>query len=374
MIAPQSAIPLIGWDSWMTKMAEYSAWYSGEPYRLNNFYANKTKTTGVKFWSLQSNTDPRVAVHLPIANDIAFVSSNLLFSEYPDYDTKDETFLELIDEVKLNLRLREASDMCAAFGGIFIKIDYNKNLSEYPILSCVDPTRVFPTFLSGFLVSYLAYRIVYEKSETEIYRLFEERKIVNGKLEITITLFKGGTGNVGEIVSAEEISDVETITTGKQTIDTTKLGIVYIPNILPNKLSPGLPMGASDFSGGVISLMDSVDEIYTSLIRDFRLGAAHLFISNDLTPDREFDPYQELYEKFDFGSLSMMNQNTKPIEEIQFNIREIAHLSSIEAIVKDIISRAGYSPQTFGYDLKIYSESGSALRIKERNCKYSTIS
>src|SRR5690625_7222410 len=59
------------------------------------------------------------------------------------------------------------------------------------------------------------------------------------------------------------------------------LGAVYIPNLLPNRLFPESSEGVSDYQGSV-QLLDALDEVWTSWIRDIELGMARLLIDEDM--------------------------------------------------------------------------------------------
>jgi len=50
---------------------------------------------------------------------------------------------------------------------------------------------------------------------------------------------------------------------------------------------------------------------------------------------------------------------------MQPDIRVEKHLAAAVALTREIVSKAGYSPQTFGLDIAGQAESGTALRIRE---------
>ena len=51
---------------------------------------------------------------------------------------------------------------------------------------------------------------------------------------------------------------------------------------------------------------------------------------------------------------------------IQFDLRVEAYKTTIQNFVVEAITNAGYSPQTFGYNIEGYAQSGTALNIRER--------
>lgn len=73
-----------------SKMAEWAAWYSGEPSRIIDVYSGGLSSQGNipwwRFWSrARQNSDgaQRAQLHVPLASDLAGVSGALLFGEAP---------------------------------------------------------------------------------------------------------------------------------------------------------------------------------------------------------------------------------------------------------------------------------------------------
>lgn len=80
-----------------SKMAEWAAWYSGEPARLIDVYAGQSAVSGGtipwwRFWRravAQRDGSQRALLHVPIASDLAAVSAALLFGEAPRFRIKE---------------------------------------------------------------------------------------------------------------------------------------------------------------------------------------------------------------------------------------------------------------------------------------------
>ena len=77
------------------KMEEWSAWYSGDPQRIMDAYAN-LRQGGVapwyRFWRraiAERDGGQRALLHVPIASDLAAVSASLLVSEQPRFRIKE---------------------------------------------------------------------------------------------------------------------------------------------------------------------------------------------------------------------------------------------------------------------------------------------
>ena len=131
----------------------------------------------------------------------------------------------------------------------------------------------------------------------------------------------------------------------------------------------GSALGQSDLAG-VETLLDAIDETYSSLMRDIRLARARLLVPETFLDFDETD--QGSQAKFDNDQAVFVALNADPlmakdagISASQFAIRTEEHISTILDMIERVVVHAGYSPQTFG--LKIEgAESGTALNIRER--------
>lgn len=101
--------------------------------------------------------------------------------------------------------------------------------------------------------------------------------------------------------------------------------------------------------------MDSLDETYTSWMRDIRLGKARLLVDNmalsDMGPGKgaAFDMDREIFTELNAppGSLT----NSKMIAQAeQFAIRHEEHKATARELMERIIHDAGFSLATFGLD------------------------
>ena len=385
-----SKFPPENWEFWYDKYFEYSAWYSGDSSYLADFYSsqlyNPVDSNSI-FWSRLELEERAMACNMPAAGDIAAVSANLLFSEIPDikFDEKSiagdriNTFFE--DNGIFNFFL-ESAEIAAALSGCFLKIEYDNRFSEFPIVSTIIPQNAFPTFIRGRLWEVLFWREVRsEKGGSIIYRLFENRsRSLDGKnLLIQYKLYKGNDKSVGKEISIDSIEETRSLMLQDVELKNVYgLGVVYVPNMRPNRLLPGSNLGINDFNGS-IPLMDSLDLSWTSLIRDIDNGLGRLFIDEELfqkeedtilgdnkSNTRSFNMLERCFIKLNFSSSKYGSESYKPIENVQFEMRIEEHLTACESIFKNIVSMCGYSPSTFGFNTDGRAESGTALRIRER--------
>jgi hypothetical protein len=364
------------------KLQEYYAWYSGDINTLSNYYTNyminNTAYDG-SYWKNQSIIYKRSVMHLPIANDLASSSASFLFGKTPrfyvnaadeeDNGEMDPRFEEIMYWNQIGTLLTETAEIAAAFGGVFLKLDYDPAIGNYPLISTVTPLNAVGYFYRKTLYAFDSWRVVYQdttQGSSEIWRLFERRRLINGRLNITFTLYKGDTYGIGQKRNFSELEETKYL--NLQTVDSpiNNLGIIYIPNLKPNTMFINEEVGQSDYHN-IIPMMDALDEAWSSWMRDIRLAGAKVFIDKALLDSsKNFDYLQEMYMKMDFGEREITGQSYDPVTMIQPMIRYTEHYGTCETLAKDIVIRAGYSPQSFGYDMKTYTESGSAQRTKEK--------
>ncbi len=379
-----SKFPPEEWEYWYNKYYEYSAWYSGDPEELLNYYSRYyyyADSMESKFWYKIQREERANIVHLPAAGDVAGVSANLLFSESPKFKY-DETIAggdrikTFIKENGLLNVLLEGAEISAALSGCFLKLDVEPELVKIPIVSIITPTQCFPTFWRGRLWEILFYKVVKEENGgATVWRLFENRKRASGYLDIEYKLYRGTTDRIGREHELNSIDETVNLNLEDTRIKMEGLGCVYVPNMRPNKLRPNSNLGINDFSG-CISLLDSLDFTWTSWMRDIELGMGQILVDEELLNRDEaltsgeqmyFSKFQKAIVKLNLSPWRMGGENVKPIDNIQFDIRVEEHSKTCQELFTNIISLCGYSPQSFGIiEQGTRAESGTALRIRER--------
>jgi A118 family predicted phage portal protein len=382
-----TAWPPDDYRPWYNKITEWATWYSGDPQALLNLYSSQQffpDNDWGRFWARIEAEERANAVHLPVAGDLASTSANLLFSEAPiiNYDPKaagGDRIEMFIKENGLLNTLLEAAETAAAMSGVFLKLDVDPELVKIPLLSIISPLQAIPYFKRGRLWEVLFFRTVKEsESQSTIWRLFELRRRVEGKLSIEYKLFKGTSDRVGREVEMNSIDEVSSLGLEPITYAMDGLACVYIPNMKPNRLMPGSPLGINDYSGA-ITLMDSLDFAWSSWMRDIEMGMAQVIVDEEILEKPQggfvnqdsnkarFNKFQRAFIKLNMSPWRMGGENVKPIEPIQFEIRVDEHMKTCENLFLQIVSLCGYSPQTFGLvEYNRQSDSGTALRIRER--------
>lgn len=369
-----------------TDIAEADAWFSGSAERLANFYSGVIYPTGTlandfysdiynqtvaprqKFWGKQIYEERRSMIHIPVAGDIAKTSADLLFSEAPKFLVNNEATQERVEEIiyKSNLqnKLLEAAETCAGIGGVYLKINWDSDAFNYPILSIAQPDRAIPTFTWGVLTSCIFWKeIKREESRTDtlVYRLLEEH--TKGKIEYA--LYRGNEDFIGIRIGLQSIPETAIL---QDEINTGIDDILcrYVPNVLPNKKHRGSPFGQSDFAS-LYGMMDALDEVYSSWMRDVRLAKGRImvpesFLQKTDSGDFVFDIDREVFTPMDIDPLTSKEIG---LTMQQFDIRAEQYEKTALELLHRIISSSGYSPQSFGLTIA-GNESGTALNIRER--------
>ena len=346
--------------------------YSGDRVELN-----ATSNDGM-FWKRTS----KCRMHVPVAADIAAISANLLFSEEPTFtcydeeteDNESEQQHRLDDLVELNNihgKLNEAAESCAALGDVYLKLNYRKDEIDYPVLSVVPADAAWPEYLLGVLKGIHFFgvlkRDLHTGAVTRVYELYEPGKI-------TMALYEGDNETLGNDLGDAELKRYGFEREIKPPVN--DMLAVHIPNMRPNRVFRDMNMGRSDYDG-LRDLMDSLDETYSSWMRDIRLGKARTIVPAEYLKRKpqemldglaqsaswEFDPDVETYVTID---MTDGNGSTPGITLQQFSIRSSEYSATCAELLRNIVTIAGYAPQTFGLEIIGMAQSGTALHIREK--------
>ena len=368
-------------EAWDMMQAYYDKYYRANiaAYSGDRTELSATSDNGM-FWAREG----KCKVHVPIAADIAAVSANLLFAEEPSFTTYDEEteesednqqkrLDELVQKNNLHGKLNEGAESCAALGDVYLKLNWRKDNPsvDYPILTVVQGDAAWPEFLLGVLQGIHFFTVLKRDIKTDkvtrVYERYEPGKI-------TMAIYEGDTTSLGNDVSDTELSKYGFEREMKPPVD--DMLAVHIPNMKPNRKFRDIDLGRSDFDE-LRNLMDSLDETYSSWMRDVRLGKGRTIVPAEYlkrppqemleglaaSASWEFDPEIETYVALDMQDSA---GNIPGITLQQFAIRSGEHMATCAEYIRNIVSIAGYSPQTFGMDINGMAQSGTALHIREK--------
>jgi len=375
------------------KFSEYAAWWSGSSEELLNYYLGvdtyqqytvndyNLEKQGL-FWEKDIHNDRSTMLHVPIAGDIASTSADFLFSEMPDVkipEAHEETAESgavdaqdrldtIIEEGDVYSRLLEGAETSSAIGGVFVKLDWDADVKEFPIPIMVQPDNAMWTFKWGFLQEVKFFKVIDHPDNNVYYRLVETRtKDDNGKGVILNELYKGTMTNLGTKIPLEQHPD----TAGMEEVIEHGLDSLlawYVPNKKPNRLWRGSALGESDLQG-IIGLMDAIDETYTNWVRDLRIARGRIIVPEYML---ETDSNGNLYHDIDKEVFVALNQGpageeNNSIDNVQFDIRAQQHYDTAKELMKQAYSGAGYSPASFG--LGDSTNNATATEIKQQQSK-----
>lgn len=354
-------------------MRTWDTWWSGDPDRLESLYGGGTiggidpkpmQFSGgalgklARWWwgTPTGEGERRTKVHVPIAGDLCAGSANLLFSEPPKFTVTGDATTKRLDALTddgMLATLQTAAEIGAALGGIYLRPVYDKTIADRPWIDAVHADRAVPEYVWGRLAAVTFWRIVHE-ADGQVWRHLERHepeRILHG-------LYQGTAGKLGRAVPLEDhpatagyalaVNDQSAILTGYKRLD-----VAPVVNQMSRRwrCNPALKdLGRSDLDG-VETLMDQLDETYSSWMRDIRLGKGRILIPDSYVDRRgpgqgaSWNPDREAY-----AALNMLARpdSAGQLTVAQFAIRVQEHRDTAEDLVNQILRSAGYSGQTFG--------------------------
>lgn len=390
--------PPTAWATPLADMRRWEAWWTGDPQKLAKAYANNTETgfedvIGTRangklvrrwFHGRKTNTNApassRHDLHVPIASDLCATSADLLYSQPPTIQTGHETTDQRISEYLTNSladTLLEGAETGAALGGRYMRVTWDPTISDMPFLTTVDADHAIPVFRWGHLVA-VTFWTTLETDSTTVWRHFEHHELdANGNGIVSHALYSGTATSVGvtrpltehpaTVGLANSVDDHQQATEGI----TPGLLVAYIPNITPQRRWRHIPqarmLGRSDLDGQE-PLMDALDEVYTSWMRDIRLGKARILADANMleqTSDGQtvFNLDREVFTPLE--GLAGTMRDTVPVQAQQFAIRVAEHQQTAVDLIHRIIRGARYSTSTFG-DVQDSDITATEVKAREK--------
>jgi hypothetical protein len=347
------------------------AWWSGNVDDLKAQAGLAGDTGRRRFWQRRNQSDKTKAtaqLHAPLAADIAAVSADLLFGDPVGLNVTDKATqaeLEYLEEaLGLANAFAEGAEYAAASGGVYLRCAWDDQIADHALLQLYDQTHAVPDFRYGRLVAVSLWEDVLVEGG-DVWRHLERHepgRILHG-------LYKGTKSNLGtpsNLMDHPTTADLdpEVVLTGRLA---GRLLVDYVPNVRPNRLTPIRPIGRPDWAGQD-TFLDSLDESWTSLMRDVRLGQAHVFVPQEWLQAAGGRPGQTTTLDIDteiFTGLNVADATEQKMDTYQAELRVTEHLELVTGLTERIVSACGYSPQTFGLQIDGSASSGTALRIRE---------
>ena len=351
-------------------VGEASAWWEGDARGLTATYGAKVRSSqfagGVVgaasrfFWG--KPTAPNQSgkkLHLPLAADIASTVANLLFETAPSFKADDENTQALLNGLvnseQFGADLLVAAESASALGGVYWRIQWDQYISPHPWITWVDADSAIPEFRYGRMVA-----VNFVEELTRIDEKYTHRLITRYDTgRIDYQLMRGKDGNLGEIVPLTEHPATAGLLLDQNSgisLGAPILAAGYIPNALPN---PGFRkngllrnLGRPDLSPDLFDLFDLLDETWTSLQRELRLGRMRITAPDYMLEKRgmgqgtTFDVDREVYDPM-YG---VSPEDNPGVQFHQPDLRVEKHLQVSNGIVREVLRRVNISASTFGLD------------------------
>lgn len=353
----------------LARIADYDAWYSGDPDKLGDMYKRRQGGPSDRpsqyrggvvgklsrwFWGQPTPTGQRrTKIHMPLPADIATASADLLFAKPPAFlftnSGNASAWETLDDQMRLTSRLHESAEISSALSGVYLRVNYDTDMWDHPILSAVHPDSALPEFKWGRLTAVTFVRVL-ERDGSKVVRYLERHEMDTGRAVTWHGVYDGTVDKLGrqiDLGAFPETSGLDEFTV----LDMPVLPVVHIPNMLPSRDDRGSDLGRSDYEG-VTQLFDALDETATDLMRDIRLGKGRAFIPSAYLQSlghgqgASWDPDAEIYEQLDIPPTA----SGAGITLSQFAIRVDEHVRVMEQWARQATQTAGYSASTFGLD------------------------
>lgn len=389
LIQPGTAWPPPGHWGMRHRWLSWAAWWSGDLDRLRR---DTPATAPGGYWS-RRNKPGATQIHLPLAADLARTCAELMYGDTPvmDFDgdtAAQETWDDLAQTIGWANTLLESGEIGGALGGSYLRPGWDKGTADHPLAMVVRADQAIPEFRFNTLHAVTFVTELAEpgdwvrRNKTEVWRWLEHHE----PGQIRHELWLGTQTHVGYALALTDHPHTEHLT---PVIDTRPIrdGILveYIPNDLPQPLDV-LPLGRSALQG-VETLLDQLDEVWDSWMRDIRLGKGRIMLSREMldpigpqrrpgggvlgligrgntTPGAAFDQDAEAFVPLEMSPDGKDGQPA-PITHIQFAIRMQEHADTAMALVEQIVSRGGFAPQTMGMHVE-GQLSGTAMRRREQ--------
>ncbi len=318
------------------------------------------------FWARPNLSENRKAgLHVPVAADIATASADLLFAEPPQFLVNAEEggnqqavdrVDKLLNDGDFHAEMIEAAEVCAALGGAWMRLVWDVDVADYVMIDSVSADSAIGEWRWGVLQAVTFFtEYAQGKGDQEVLRHLERHEpgaIYHG-------LYEGDAKNLGHAVPLTEHPDTAAyadLVNADAAIPTGVKGLTaaYVANMRPQrrwrKIAELDNLGRSDFDG-VEMLMDALDEVYTSWMRDVRLGKARIIVPEFMLDDlgkgkgAAWDEDKEVYAGL---KVAPTDAASMQITAQQFAIRVTEHEATAKALVDEVLRSAGYSSGTFG--------------------------
>ena len=350
---------------------ERQVWWEGDPEQLAQFYGGtgagyegipamggRWRRAWDAFWGKTSRSSDPKRLHVPVAADLGRVSAATLFSNPPTFsaaDTTDKGLQGRVDAIlntsDMQSRLLIAGESASMLSGVYGRIVWDTTARDHAWIDFVDADRAIPTFRWGQLTEITFWTDLPSDDDRVVLRHLEHHRAGS----IDHYLFEGTTTSLGTEIDLAQHPGTAGLDPSIKT-GVPRLAAAHFPNHRPAPEFRGTPelspLGRADLTADMIHLLDAIDRTWSSWMNDLEIGRGRIIVSEDLLKRNGpgtgtgFDFDRAVFSPV--GSAMRNGEETTVLEAHQFAIRVDDHLRTFEALLRRAISRAGYSPLTFG--------------------------
>ena len=338
-------------------LTENYLWFLGKEDLLSDFY-NTQRSDFImydprdSYYYRQTGSDIR-KVHSGLPSLISYSKLRLLnngelqISVLRKNESEDKAKTEMLDSILEDNNANEVikkSILTESWGKKFAwKISYDNSVSTYPIFTMYNPLEYRAMYKYNRLQSItFINKIKHGKENLEL----EEEY---GKGYIDYFLFKikdDGTRMPIDLSYLDETSELRRVELKDK-----------------NLILAGERVNEKSDYDGIVSEFDALDETWSQLMDEIRLGRSEVYVPEILLTNKTFDRFRKNYPQ-----LAPDNKETgqNNITHIQPNIRSAEYKNTIEILVNNMLVSVGLSPFTVGIDDSVgANSSGESLTKRE---------
>ena len=265
-------------------------WYSGSGDELLNFYTERdaggfaenpiyNRNKRNYFWSQSAQECKIKRVHSGVPNAIVTTLSNVIGMPQISVEGYDNQWEEIANENNLTTKLtQQIRPLTMALGWGGVKLNFNKNISDYPLFEFYDAEYVEYVVKQGVLVG-MIFKSFYKDNHNKDYVLLETRYKAKGNSYIEYALFELKKGNVIETADLHCIPELNDLPTEPIVVEGLNeiLAVPYRYFYDPNN-----PKYGKSIYAGKLDLFDMLDEIWSQASQTNRVSTPITWYSPDV--------------------------------------------------------------------------------------------
>lgn len=375
-------------DRFTREMLINSVWYGGLDVELKQLYERDLSSYKIGeytgddlnyFWAKATADTNFRKVHTGVPQLISEKMVDLILSngyEFMVYKDKEKTerdeeteerLLTILDYNNFELKLPEGIETESWSGGVAIKLSFNKKYKN-PIIEIIQPEEYEPRVEAGRIVEDIF--IKYFEKGGVVYKLKEFYGFDEAGSYIKYRLFQKTQTEDWIDAPLTELEQTDNLKEWRYNGIYEKFSI-YKPNKLPNSNFRGSRLGESDYSGSQ-GMFDALDEIYSTMIQEFRDAKIKNFWPSALLPldpvtQKQYIPssFKKDFMVYDSG-IGEKERPDKP-DLVQGQIYSEKYVEAFKRSMEVVLNNAGLSPSTVGLSgINSVAESDESQELREK--------